>query len=230
MNVGAIMEAGFRLFRRTRWSDFALSLAMVLALQMPTLDRLMRGVTDTRLPPLADLRFWLLLGFGSLLFCGLWAALTLRQAAMQSPGELTVGAALARAAALTPRFWLLWMLCYAAIGVGALLVLPGIYLLVACAFVPPTFLFNEPRIIAAFAAGVRRARGRWWRSLGVLALSISIFLVFFVVAEVIAAMMAQALGADEAGIRRATYLMSLLATAAFMPMLTAMVLTLFRAP
>jgi membrane-anchored glycerophosphoryl diester phosphodiesterase (GDPDase) len=102
------------------------------------------------------------------------------------PAELAI--ALRRVPALA----VLMILNMIVVGVGVLLlVIPGLYLLVALWMAMPLLILEGSGPIDAMKSSLRLVRGNWWRTLAMLLVMIAIYFVFIVLGIFIVAMAVQ---------------------------------------
>lgn len=215
------MDAGMRLYRLTVLPNLVLSLPMVFAAQAPNMYRLSHAGRDPE---------WWALAIGglglSLLF---WAALAQRQAAAANGQALGPGAAIARAVSSIPQLVALAVLSVAGIAGGlVLLIVPGLLATLVALLAPYALVFEALRPLDAARRAWQLARRRLGLCVAVIAMSMAVFLVFYIVFAVLGVMIAQRLGADPVSGRAWSAWAGCLAQALFAPLITAVLLTLFR--
>ncbi len=215
------MDAGMRLYRLTVLPNLVLSLPMVFAAQAPNMYRL------THLD--RDPGWWSLAIAGPVLSLLFWAALAQRQAAAANAQSLGVGAALVRAVSSMPRLVALAVLSVAGIAGGlVLLIVPGLLAMLVALLAPYALVLAGLRPLDACERAWQLLKRRLGLSVAVIAMSIAVFLVFYIVFAVLGVMIAQGLGADPLSGRAWSAGAGCLAQALFAPMITAVLLTLFR--
>ncbi len=215
------MDAGMRLYRLTVLPNLVLSLPMVFAAQAPNMYRLLHAGRDP---------WWWALAIGgpvlSLLF---WAALAQRQAAAASGQALGLGAAILRAVSCVPGLVALAVLSVAGVAGGlVLLIVPGLLAMLVALLAPYALVFEALRPHDAAARAWQLVRRRLGLCVAVIAMSLAVFLVFYIVFSVLGVMIAPGLGADPLSGRAWSAWAGYLAQALFAPLVTAVLLTLFR--
>ena len=216
------MDAGMRLYRLTVLPNLVFSLPMVLAAQAPNIYRLSHAGRDP---------WWCSLAIaGPVLSLYFWAALAQRQAAVANAQSLGVAAALLRAVSSMPRLVALAALSVAGIAGGlVLLIVPGLLAMLVALLAPYALVFAGLRPLAACERAWQLLKCRLGLCVAVIAMSCALFLVFYIVFAVLGVMIAQGLGADPLSGRAWSAGAGCLAQALFAPMITAVLLTLFRA-
>jgi hypothetical protein len=215
------MDAGMRLYRLTVLPNLVLSLPMVLAAQAPNMYRLSHAGRDPA--------WWALAIAGPVLSLIFWAALAQRQAAAADGRALGTGAALLRAVDWLPGLVALAVLSLAGIAAGlVLLILPGLLAMMIALLAPYALLLEALRPLAAWRRAWQLLRPRLALCAAVIAMSVAVFLVFYIVIAVLGVMIAQGLGADPLSERAWSAWAGCLAQALFAPLVTAVLLALFR--
>jgi hypothetical protein len=215
------MDAGMGLYRLTVLPNLVLSLPMVIAAQAPNMYRLSHADRDPW--------WWALAIAGPVLSLMFWAALAQRQAAAISGQAPGVGAALLRAVSWTPGLVALAVLSVAGIAGGlVLLIVPGLLAMLVALLAPYALVFEALQPVAAAKRAWQLLKRRLGLCVAVTAMSIALFLVFYIVFAVLGVMIAQGLGADPLGGRAGSAWAGCLAQALFAPLVTAVLLTLFR--
>jgi uncharacterized membrane protein len=107
---------------------------------------------------------------------------------------------LARALRILPQILAQFILTFAALAVGfVLLVLPGVYLLVALSMALPALVLEHRGPIEAMKFSVHLMRGHWWRTFGIFTITLVIMIVFYFLAAVLVVVAVQFIrGADVA--------------------------------
>jgi hypothetical protein len=215
------MDAGMRLYRLTALPNLVLSLPMVIAAQAPNMYRLSHAGRDPW--------WWALAIAGPVLSLLVWAALVQRQSAAATAQALGVGVALVRAVSWAPGLVALALLSVAGIAGGLLLlIVPGLLAMLVALLAPYVLVFETLRPVAACERAWQLVRRRLGLSAAVIAMSVAVFLVFYIVFAVLGVMLAQGLGADPLSQRAFSAWAGCLAQAVFAPMVTAVLLVLFR--
>ena len=215
------MDAGVRLYRLTALPNLIFSLPMVVAAQAPNMYRLAHAGRDSW--------WWVLAIAGPVLSLLFWAALVLRQSAAANGQALGSGAALVRAVSWTPGLLVLAVLSVVGIAGGlVLLIVPGLLAMLVALLAPYALVSEALRPVDAGPRAWQLIKNRIATSVAVVAMSIAVFLVFYIVLAVLGVMIAQRLGADPLSERAWSVWAGCLAQALFAPLLTAVLLALFR--
>ncbi len=215
------MDAGMRLYRLTVLPNLVLTLPMVFAAQAPNMYRLSHAGRDPR--------WWALAIAGPVLSLLFWAALAQRQAAVANAQSLGIGAALLRAVSSMPRLVALAVLSVAGIAGGlVLLIVPGLLAMLVALLAPYALVFEALRPVDAAKRAWQLLKRRLGLCVAITAMSFAVFLVFYIVFAVLGVMIAQGQGADPLSGRAWSAGAGCLAQALFAPMITAVLLTLFR--
>lgn len=159
----------------------------------------------------------------------LWSALFLRQRAIAGGEPYSMRVELSRAVRMLPTLLPLAFCTAAAVAVGTvLLILPGIYLLVALSMAVPALVLASKSPIEAMKFSIQLVRGHWWRTLAIFAVTVIIVIVFYVLAIVLVAIAAQfARGADIALVTAAATVLIIALSAFVKPLVAAMLLAVF---
>lgn len=215
------MDAGMRLYRLTVLPNLVLSLPMVFAAQAPNMYRLSHADRDPW--------WWTLAIAGPVLSLLFWAALAQRQAAAANGQALGPGAAIARAVSSIPQLVALAVLSVAGIAGGlVLLIVPGMLAMLVALLAPYALVFEALRPFDAAKRAWQLARRRLGLCVAVTAMSVALFLVFYIVFAVLGVMIAEGIGAGRLSERAWSAWAGCLAQALFAPLITAVLLTLFR--
>lgn len=216
------MDAGMRLYRLTVLPNLVLSLPMVFAAQAPNMYRLSHAGRDPW--------WWTLAIAGPVLSLLFWAALAQRQAAAADSRALGAGAALRRAVDWLPGLVVLAVLSLAGIAAGlVLLILPGLLAILVALLAPYALAFETLRPFDAAKRAWQLIKSRLGLCVAVIAMAVAVFLVFYIVFAVLGVMVAQGPGADAMRERAWSAWAGCLAQALFAPLVTAVLLTLYRA-
>jgi hypothetical protein len=180
-SVGEVLDTGFRIFQSTLLPSLPYGVLWVLAAQLATLHDLAAG-RPLRAFGGADPIWWLWYGLGMVLTLAVWTALILRQSALASGSPSSARAELRATLSRLPELVALAVMAAAACAVGlALLVAPGVYLVVAFAFAVPALLARSLGPLDALTYSARLVRGHWWRTTLILAIAAVIVLVMYIV-------------------------------------------------
>lgn len=233
-SLGEILDAGFVLFKRTLPACLPFSLLAVLLGHLPSVYQL-RTAQALALNEPKDLFWWLLLSVAGLGTLCSWLIIMLRQraalAAAASPGNAVEGAGgvfadVVAAVRLLPRALVLLLLGAGAIALGSLLlVLPGIYLLVAFWPALAIQVFEGRGIRDSLDGALQLVRGEWRHvavTLVVVAMSV---LALFVIGSLCGLLLFEITGrADLANDPLASGLVAGLLGALFQPLVIAFTL------
>lgn len=215
------MDAGMRLYRLTVLPNLVFSLPMVFAAQAPNMYRLSHASRDPW--------WWALAVVGPVLSLLFWAALVQRQSAAANGQALGAGAALVCAVSQAPGLVALAVLSVAGIAGGlVLLIVPGLLAILLALLAPYALVLEALRPLAAAKRAWQLVRHRLGLCVAVVAMSFAVFLVFYIVFAVLGVMIARGLGADPLSGRAWSAGAGCLAQALFAPMVTAVLLALFR--
>ena len=177
--VSEVLQSGARLFKDSLPRCLPLALLAVVVGQLPSAYDALRGEAATLASP-KDAAWWAIVIASGLVNLWLWNLLMLVQRAFVR-GDATAPGAFAVEALrrLLPVLGLL-ACSLALIGLGlVLLVLPGIYLLVALCAAYPVLLDGRRSVPGAIDHALQLVRGHWWRSAGVLAAALFAILIFY---------------------------------------------------
>lgn len=215
------MDAGSQLYRLTALPNLVLSLPMVFAAQAPNMYRLSHAGRDPY--------WWALAIAGPMLSLLSWAALVQRQSAALNGQSLGPGAAIVRAVSWTPGLVALALLSVAAIAGGLLLlIVPGLLAILVALLAPYALVLEALRPVDACGRAWQLVSRRIGLCVAVIAMSFAVFLVFYIVFAVLGVMIARGLGTDLLSERAYSAWAGCLAQALFAPLVTAVLLALFR--
>jgi hypothetical protein len=173
-----VLDTVFRLFLATVVKCLPYGLAAMLLSQAPNLYDLARRA-PVRGFGTNDIGWWGLFAAGILGSLVFLSAIMLRQTAMLRGESLSMRRELADVLRRLPGLALLFVLNLLAVAAGiAVLVLPGLYLLIALAPAWPAFLLGERSAPGAVRESLSLTRGHWWRTALVLVVSFVIALAF----------------------------------------------------
>ena len=225
--IGEILDAGFLLCWRSLPTCLPWSLLAVLLGQLPSVYLLGSGQPLALSAP-KDLLWWLLMGLAACGTLWCWLAIMLRQRTTLlqrptvSPGS--IGADLRAALQLLPAALGALLLGLVAVAIGLLLlVIPGIYLLVAFWPVLAIVAFEARGPRAALDEALQLVRGAWRHLAGTLVIVAISVLGIYVVGSLCGLLFAQlAGGADAARNPLVSALVAGVLGAAFQPLLIAL--------
>jgi hypothetical protein len=189
--ISEVLDTAFKIFSVSLLKTLPYGMLITLAGQVVNIYNLVTGRLVRRVFP-QDATGWVLYAVGVVLTLTLWAALVLRQRAIAAGAPVAMPAELALALRRVPALVALTLLNMLVVGVGVvLLVIPGLYLLVALWMALPLLILEGSGPIAAMQSSLRLVRGNWWRAFAMLLVMIAIYFVFIVLGIFIVAMAVQ---------------------------------------
>ena len=197
--ISEVLDSAFRIFAASLLKALPYGMLITLAGQLVNIYNLATGRALRRLFP-QDRIGWLLYALSLIVTLTLWAALILRQRAIAQGSVVAMQAELAAAVRTLPALALLSILNVIGVGVGiVLLIIPGLYMLIALWMAVPVLVLDRIGAIEAIKASFTLVRGHWWRTFAIFLATIAIYFVFVVLGIVFAAMLVQfERGADVA--------------------------------
>jgi hypothetical protein len=192
--IGEVLDSAFAIFKVTLLKCLPFGLLAMVTSQLKSIYDLATG----RALGSRDVGSWLFFALGVLASIVLWSAVILRQKAVLELRETSGAAELARAARALPSMAISLALGLLGCAVGlVLLVLPGLYLMLAFPFVWQVILFEQRRPVEAFAASRRLIYGNAWRVLTIFCVGLSMLLVFDIIVYMLVAVLLQFAGAGD---------------------------------
>jgi hypothetical protein len=197
--ISEVLDSAFKIFSASLLKALPYGMLITLAGQLVNIYNLVTGRLVRRLFP-QDRAGWVLYALSLIVTLTLWAALILRQRAIAQGAPVSMQAELAAAVRTLPGLALVSILNVIAVGVGiVLLVIPGVYLLIALWMAVPVLVLERLGPLDAIKSSLRLMRGHWWRTFAIFLVTIAIYFVFVVLGVVFAAMVVQLeRGADVA--------------------------------
>jgi len=228
VSAGEVLDAGFRLFKVSLVRCLPLSLAAVIMGQVPTLYALGRGERPTLSLEMGPAG-WTLVIVAGLANVLLWGAIMLRQRAIASGGVSTLtgdlGLTLSR---LLPSIAMGVLGGLLVVFGLVLLVVPGLYLLVALLFAYPALLLDGESVTGSLRTSLRLVRGNWWRTSMILTVALFAIIVFYALGSIFGLIFVQLTGGGDVGsVFLVTSVISALIGALFTPFMTALSLAQF---
>ncbi|MFO1426217.1 MAG: hypothetical protein U1F11_04435 [Steroidobacteraceae bacterium] len=220
-NFAELLDATTRLFRATLPACLPLALLAVMVGQLPAAWLAAGGAPAAR--PAA---WWPLASAAGLLNLWLWNLLLLRQAALARGTPMALGAAAGIALRRLPGSVavLLGVVALSAAGL-LLLVLPGVYLLFACAAAWPLQVLDGEPPAAAIDRSLRLVRGRWQRTAALCGTGLFVVFASYGAGYVLGLLIATVLGGGG-GLALPSRIAGGLIGALFMPFMTALAIVL----
>ena len=189
--ISEVLDTAFKIFSVSLLKTLPYGMLITLAGQLANIYNLVTGRLVRRMFP-QDVTGWVLYAAGMFLTLTLWAALVLRQRAMAEAVPVSMAAELAAALRRVPALAVLTILNLVVVAVGmVLLVIPGLYLLVALWMSVPLLILEGSGPIDAMNSSWRLVRGNWWRACAILLVMIAVYFVFIILGIVIVAMAVQ---------------------------------------
>lgn len=239
--MAELLDVSFRIFRVSLLKCLPYATLAILAGQLATFYDLSRG----HLPNAHDVNdpIWVsLYTIGTMLAVILWMATLLRQstvAAGRTTSRTDLLDVLKNAAAITAISLLSGAAVavlilpplalaepYRTVGVAVMLV-PAVYVFVALSLSLPARMLAHKGVIQSLMYSLDLIRGNWWRATAMYAVGLSIIMVFYLLAAIMAAMVLPA-GGNAMPIERAMAATAVLAVGAIgLTFYTAITLTVF---
>jgi hypothetical protein len=226
-SVSEVLDTAFHIFAASLLKNLPYGILLILAGQLVNIYSLATGRPMSALPH--DAASGLVYGVSLVAVCTIWVAIILRQCAIAQGETHSMRAELTRALRVVPQIVVLAILSIAAFAVGlVVLVLPGIYLLVALSVALPALVLQRRNPIDAMKFSVHLMRGSWWRTLAVFVVTLTILFVFYILAIILAAVAVQfARGADIALVTAAATVLIIALGAFTTPFFAAALLAVF---
>jgi uncharacterized membrane protein len=197
-SVGEVLDTAFHIFAASLLKTLPYGILLILAGQLANIYNLATGRPLRSHPPDAPSVLASVVSF--IAVATIWAAMILRQRAIAQAEPSSMRGELARALRILPQILAQFILTFAALAVGfVLLVLPGVYLLVALSMALPALVLEHRGPIEAMKFSVHLMRGHWWRTFGIFTITLVIMIVFYFLAAVLVVVAVQFIrGADVA--------------------------------
>jgi hypothetical protein len=180
-SIGEVLDTGFRIFQSTFLPCLPYGVLWVILGQLTNLHDLPAG-RPWRAFGGADPTWWLGSLLAALAMLLIWSSLILRQSALASGAGASMAAELRAVVTHVPQLFAL--VCAGALACAAglvLLVVPGIYLLVAFAFAIPALLTRGLGPLDALKYCARLVYGHWWRTALILGIATVVILALYAV-------------------------------------------------
>ena len=179
--VGDVVAVAYERFRATLLRTLPFSLLAVLLGQWPSVYLLQGGESLQLLAP-KSLGWWFVMLLASVGTLWCWLVIARRQW-----GRDSLVLDIRAATRVLPRALLILLMSSALVGLGALvLVIPGIYLLVALWPALAVSLAEDASARVSIDRALVLVRGAWWQSLSVLVVMLVLVLGFFVIGAIAA--------------------------------------------
>jgi hypothetical protein len=193
-DIGEVLDSAFVIFKVTLLKCLPYGLLAMVASQVQSIYDVATG------RPLGSggLAWWLFFGFGTLASIALWSAVILRQKAVLDERATSAVSDLAAGIRALPSMVAALVLALAAAAVGCmLLVLPGIYVLLASSFAGQVILLEGKGPVAALARSRRLVWGNALRVFTIFAVGLSMVLVFDLLMFTLVAVLLQFAGTGD---------------------------------
>jgi hypothetical protein len=211
----------------------------VLCGQAPRAWELARAQLDSAAPPRGAI-WWSLTVAGGLVNVLLFGVLLLRQEAVAYGRSERLNAQLQRFAVLAPRYVLMALIWWAPTilvgvaiaagwwGTAITLALPAAYLALSWWFAAYESLLHNNSPLASLHSSWSLMRGHWWRTLGVLSISVVVLLVLYALGGIAAILLTQLFASADLALLSVVTTVSLAVVAAvYLPLLVALGHTLY---
>lgn len=192
--VGEVLDSAFVIFKVTLIKCLPFGLLAMVTSQLKSIYDLATG----RALGSHDFGSWLFFGLGVLASIVLWSAVILRQKAVLELRDTTAAAEVVKAARALPSMVLSLLVGLLLCGAGLiLLVVPGLYVMLAFPFVWQVILFERRGPLQAFADSRRLISGNAWRVLTTFCVGLSMLLVFDIIVYMLVAVVLQFAGTGD---------------------------------
>lgn len=192
--IGEVLDSAFVIFKVTLLKCLPFGLLAMVTSQLKSIYDLATG----RALGSQDLGSWLFFGLGVLASIVLWSAVILRQKAVLERRDTTAVAEVLKAARALPSMILSLVVGLLLCGVGLLLlVIPGLYVMLAFPFVWQVILFEHRGPLDAFTDSRRLIRGNAWRVLTIFCVGLSMLMVFDIIVYMLVAVVLQFAGTGD---------------------------------
>jgi hypothetical protein len=189
-SVSNLLEAATQLFRATLLKCLPFAMLGVLCLEIPNFYWIASGHTLNFGMP-ADTGYWALAFGASAVTVFIVSAMMLRQRACASGASVDSMAELAAAGRRLPGILAGWILAQLSLFVGfALLLLPGIFLLVCYLVLLPVLLFENLNPYTALVRCVQLLQPHWWKVLATIVIAALVLLICTLAAAAVLSILA----------------------------------------
>lgn len=194
-SIGGVLDAGFSLYRHSLKQTFAF--AAIGALASAPVSRMMQGAAGPGAMPAVGAGAGVSALVAMLISVLIFAALIARIYAVQNGRQLAAADALTIGARRMLPLIGVGILYAVAVGIGMLLlVIPGIYVMIALGFAMFATVVHSRGVIDSFKYSLALVRGRWWRTAVLLTIiGIVMFVLYMVYGFVLG--VALAFGGEE---------------------------------
>jgi hypothetical protein len=227
-SIGQTMDTAFRIFQRSLAKCLPHGVLSMIAGQLANIYYLTNGKRIGGFG--AGDPLWLgLYSIGALVGVLLWSAMLLKQRNILAGERIHTRTELAEAGRRMPVLVAFAVMATLAIAGGVvLLVIPGLYMVVALIPAWPILLLEKRGPLSAIRQSVHLIKGHWWRSAVILTLGFIIAIVFYFAVFVLMAMVLPLFGAnDVAMFTAASAVVAVVLGAVGVPFYGALVLALY---
>jgi hypothetical protein len=183
-SVSELLDAATAVFRMTLAKALPAALFAMLMAGLSGMYWMTTGKPFDFFHPPLDPRFWALAGVGLACYQLLAAIVMLRQKAMMGGGAPDLQREASAALQRWPMLVATWVLGSVVTAAGFVLVIPGVYLLVALLLLPPVVLFESTGAVQALVRCERLVRPFWLRVMAAAVIALLIFFICLVAAGV----------------------------------------------
>jgi Membrane domain of glycerophosphoryl diester phosphodiesterase len=225
-SVGEVLDTGFSIFAASLLKTLPYAVLMILVGQLVNIYNLATGhPLQSRVH---DVRSGVMLLLGYIIQAPIGAAMMLRQRAIAQAEPDSMRAQLGHALRIVPQILAIGPILGLAFAVGfVLLVVPGLYLLVALSLAMPALILEGKSLIDALKYSLHLTRGHWWHTAGVYTITLVITIVFYFLGAVLVAASVQFMrGADVALTTAAARVLMIALAAVSFPYFTATALAM----
>jgi hypothetical protein len=192
--IGEVLDCAFAIFKVTLVKCLPFGLLAMVTSQLKSIYDVAAG----RALGSQDAGSWVFFGLGVIASIVLWSAVILRQKAIVELRKTTAAAELLAAARALPSMLAALLLGLLGCAAGLiLLVLPGLYLMLAFPLVWQVILFEHCKPAEAFGVSRRLLRGSAWRVLTIFCVGLSMLLVFDIIVYMLVAVILQFAGSGD---------------------------------
>jgi hypothetical protein len=224
-SVSEVLDAAFRLFKRSLLPNLPVCLLAVLLGQVPSAYVFWKNSAA----PFRDPVWWLLYLISTSILLVLWATLLLRQHAMVCGTALTMRSAARAALQLLPRMWLLTVVSILLIALGLLLLfIPGVYLGIGLWFAGAVLILRRAPLLTSIDESLKLVRGNWWRSSTIMGVAFLVIFIFYGVGTAVGLVLAPLVGGSFEIGRLLMLVIFDVMGGLFMPFLTALTVAQFE--
>jgi hypothetical protein len=186
--VGGVLDTAFQLYKSSLGAVWPICLLLSVVASPPSVYLMMKGVTggispaasSQMLSAMADPVYWLIYLVSIAGMMWVFGALYLKQQAIATDEELSVGTALQSAVGRIVPLFVMALLAFIAIMIGSLLlIIPGVILSVSLMLATNFVVFEGKGPIDALTGSHKLVWGNWWRSAAILTVGFILVIVIY---------------------------------------------------